>query len=1161
LGVRLLFAALGARRRRTRAAFSAAPLLRRVALFGDSARVLRGVRVMTSCNVRCVTCVLLVFALSGPASPVDAQVLYGSLVGNVTDESHAAIPGATITITHTGTGASRDTVSDTSGGYRFSAVQSGAYTLTVKVDGFRTFTRQDVAVTLNSVARIDVALTVGQLSETVTVSAERPLLQTDRAEVRSELKAADLVNLPVSINRNYQYMFRVLPGFTPPAEAHSVPSNPSRALVFNVNGASRSSNNIRIDGVSTTNVWLPHVAAYVPALESLETVNVVTSSFDAEQGLAGGSAINAQIKSGTNQLRGSLFEYHTNEKLRTRNYFAPVNTPKGKWRYNQYGGTLGGPIVKNRLFYFGSYEGTRDQQTLNRTLSVPTAALRRGDLSAAPNPIYDPFTGNPNGSGRTAFPGNIIPADRIDPTAQRLLALLPLPNLPTTAETNNYFAEAPFVLNRWTLDTKTNWMASDRLNVFGRVSVLDFVTENGTNFGNELQGQPLGSSNPGRGFGNTYNVSGGATYTLTPSLLLDAHVGFVRMNSNVAQSDIGSNKGLDLFGLPGTNGPNAYEGGTPLFDLDTFADLGTTDTFMPYYRSDDQYQAVANVNWIKGRHNIRAGTDIYYQALNHTQPEISGGDSFGARGGFRFQAGPTQILGGPGGNLYNAFAAFLLGAPNRVGRLKLVEPYTTRNWQYSLYIRDQWQASSKITVSFGTRWEYFPVPTRATRGLERYNVETNQMMIGGIGDVPKNVGVKVSKTLFAPRVGITFRPAEGMVLRAGFGITNDPYALARPLRTNHPAVLNLLVDAPNSLAYSSRTSEGIPLIADPDLGNGTVSVPSPITVFTLPDDFKRGYIRSWNVAFQKELRWGFVGEAAYVGTRQIDQLGFKELNWSPIGGQQAGRQLNQRFGRTGQTRLIAPIGDSQYDSLQTRLDRRFSNGFQFGVSYTWSKSTGVAGNPNSDGALRINIPEYYDLNLGLSDFDRPHNLNFSTILELPFGPNRRWVNDGGVLSQIVGGWQVNNILSFYSGTPFSVTAAGTSLAAPENDQRADQVVSDVRILGGIGSTNAYFDPLAFVPVTEARFGTAPFNGVRGPGVATWDFSLFRQFQLRGLNLQIRGEAFNLTNRPRFANPAANVSNLRLNPDGTVNNLNGYSVITGTVDGSERQIRLGIRLAW
>jgi len=1109
---------------------------------------------------------LLLLGLTLLPSPAAAQVLYGSIVGTVTDETGAAIPGATVTATHRETGASRDAVSDGAGAYRFPSVQTGTYTITVQLTGFRTFTRADVPVTLNNATRVDAALQVGQLSEMVTVQAHSPLLQTERAEVRAELKEREFVNLPVSLNRNYQYLFRVLPGFTPPAEAHSVPSNPSRALVFNVNGASRSSNNIRIDGVSTTNVWLPHVAAYVPALESLETVNVVTNSFDAEQGLAGGSAINVQIKSGTNALRGSAFEYHTNDALRTRNYFAPPGTSKGEWRYNQYGGTLGGPIARNKLFYFVSYEGTRDHQQLSRTVSVPTAEMRRGDLSASPTPIYDPLSGNPNGSDRIAFANNIIPANRFDPIVQRLVGLIPLPNLRnpdgTIPETNNYFVQAPFILNRWTIDSKINFNATSKLNLFGRFSVLDFFTQNGTVFGDQLQGPALGSSNPGTGSGNTYNVSGGATYTFTSNLLLDAYVGFVRMKTGVAQSDIDQRKGLDWLGLPGTNGPRSYEGGTPYFDLDTYASLGTVDTFMPYYRKDDQYQGVVNLNWLKGQHNVRVGTDIYHQALNHTQPEISGGTSFGARGGFRFRSGPTQILGGPTGNQYNAFGSFLLGLPDQIGRLKLVEPYTTRNWQYSAYARDQWEASSKLTISFGTRWEYFPIPTRANRGLERYDVNTNQMLIGGVGSVPEDLGVHVSKTMFAPRVGATYRLSDSMVVRAGFGLTNDPYSLARPLRTNHPAVLNLLLNAPNSFAFVSRLADGIPAIADPDLGSGRVSVPSPITVFTLPDDFKRGHIKSFNVTFQKELRWGFVAEAAYVATRQIDQLGFLELNWSPIGGGEAGRQLNQKFGRTGQTRLIAPIGDSRYNALQTKIERRFANGVQFGANYTLSKSEGIAGNANSDSALRINIPEFYDLNKSLSDFDRTHNLNITSIVELPFGAHRRWLSDHGVLSQIIGGWQVNNILSFYSGTPFSVTASGTSLNARENDQRADLVKPNVEILGGIGRLNPYFDPLAFKPVTDARFGTAEFNLLRGPGVANWDLGVFRQFRLRReMDLQVRMEAFNVTNRPRFSNPGGNVSNLRLNPDGTVRDPNGFAVITGTQDGSERQVRFGVRLGW
>ncbi len=312
-------------------------------------------------HVRALCSVIFLVACAMIARPLHAQVLYGSIVGSVTDASGAAMPGATVTIEQTETKLTRELVTDASGAYHFTAVPSGTYTVSVKMTGFRPFSRS-VPVTLNSVARVDAKLEIGQLSESVQVSAESPVLQTDKAEVRAELKAQELENLPVPLGRNYQQLFKVIPGFTPPADAHSIPSNPSRALVFNVNGASYSSNNTRIDGVSTTNIWLPHVAAYVPALESLETVNVVTSSFDAEQGLAGGSAINVQIKSGTNQFKGSAFEYYTNEQMRANNYFTPAGTSKGDWSYHQFGATLGGPIQHNKLFFFGSYENTRDHQ-------------------------------------------------------------------------------------------------------------------------------------------------------------------------------------------------------------------------------------------------------------------------------------------------------------------------------------------------------------------------------------------------------------------------------------------------------------------------------------------------------------------------------------------------------------------------------------------------------------------------------------------------------------------------------------------------------------------------------------------------------------------------------------------------------------------------------
>lgn len=1094
-------------------------------------------------------------------APAHAQVLYGSIVGRVTDSTAAALPGATVTITHEQTRATRETVTDATGSFQFPTVQSGTYTVVATMAGFQTFTRNNVSVTLNTVTRVEIALPVGQLTENVTVSADTEVLQTERAEIRSELRARELQDLPVPLGRNYQELFRTLPGFTPPADAHSVPSNPSRALTFNVNGASNQGNNTRIDGVSSTNIWLPHVVAYVPALESIETVNVVTNNFDAEQGLAGGAAISVQIKSGTNNLRGSAFEYHFNEKMRARPYFTPPGTNKGTWEENQFGGTLGGPIARNRLFYFVSYEGTRQNRQVPNTISVPTAAVKRGDFSATGATIYDPRTGNPDGTGRTPFANNVIPADRISEVAKKIAQYWPEPNLP--GDFNNYFVQPQFVFNRWTVDSKVNWNATDRLQVFGRYSQLDFWQNNETVLGPQLQGGPGGGGNPGVGWGDTYNFSAGLTFTPTNNIAIDSHFGWVRMNSNVEMSDLGENKGTDWLGIPGTNGPDPWDGGTPYFDLDGYADLGTTQDFMPYYRSDDQYQMVANMNWLKGSHNIRFGGDLYFTALNHIQPEILD-DSFGARGGFRFDPGSAGLRGTSTNN-FQSFATFLLGLPAEAGRLKLNEaPYTTRSWQYSFYIRDQWQVSPKMTLSFGTRYEYFPMVTRENRGIERYNLETNMMEIGGMGPIPTDLGITLQKNLFAPRIGATYRLTNTSVLRGGFGITNDPYSLSRSMRTNHPILLNLYDEAEHSWTWVRPIEQGIPIIPDPpDLSSGIIDVPGNVTVVTLPDRFDRGRVWSWNTAFEKELKWGLVGEVAYVGTRQIDQLGIQEQNWSPIGGGSAGRQLVQRFGRTAATLLIAPIGDTHYNALQTRVSRRMRNGFQFNVNYTLGKSMGLAGASNSDNQLRVRIPEYRHLNKARSDFDRRHALHITSIAELPFGRGRAFLNNGGVMAALFGGWQVNNILSFYSGLPFSVTASSTSLNSPGNTQMADRVKDEVEILGGVGRGNSYFDPFAFAPVTEARFGNAGFNILTGPGIAEWDLGIFRRFDIGRANLQFRLEGWNITNRPQFNNPGSNRSSLQLNPDGTIRNRNGYTEITGTrgAKTAERQFRVGLRLGF
>ncbi|MBI5083493.1 MAG: TonB-dependent receptor, partial [Acidobacteria bacterium] len=805
----------------------------------------------------------------------EAQVLYGSLVGAVTDPTGAPVAGAKVTATHQATNMVREGVTNGEGQYSFPGIATGEYTIKVTMAGFAEAGRKDVPVTLNNTSRLDFNLELGRTTESVEVSAQAgPLLQTDRAEVRLEMTTKKLESLPVAQGRNYQALFRTLPGFIVNKPENNSASNPSMAYQFSVNGSSRSINNTRIDGATSTNIWLPHMnGAYVPALESIETVNVVTNSFDAEQGLAGGAAISVQIKSGTNQFHGSAFEYADNSALRSRSYFLPSNQRKAKLVYHQYGATMGGRIVRDKLFFFNSFERTSDHQSANLITSVPTDAVRSGNFSGFSAIIYDPLTGAADGSGRTPFAGNRIPSNRIEPLTGKIMAMVPRTNLTSTnPEQNNFFVAAPFTFGRWTDDVKINWVPKSNVNMFGRYSILGFDLRSPTAFGDILEGPGLSGksiSSPGDADGGTHSISVGMNYVVRPTLLVDANVGIVLQPTNMWSRSSNKNYGLETLGIPGTNGPESYQGGMPRFDVGGYGFYGIANHYTPYYRRDNQYQYVTNATWIKNSHELRFGIDLYQQNMDHTQPEFVGGASMGPRGRFVFGTGPTQLCQTPDGrggctrtstsdSRANSFATFLLGLPTQLGKcIETLLPYTTRSTMYSFYLRDRWQVNHKLTVSFGTRWEYFPVPSRVDRGFERYNPSTNMMEVGGLGAVPKDLGVQVSKRLFAPRIGLAYRATNRFVIRAGYGLTNDPYSLSRPMRTNHPVLIELNVTAPNSLSSAGRLADGIPVVPVPSLGNGIIPIPGNVTANTIPTVFDRGYIQSWNVVMERDLGRGF----------------------------------------------------------------------------------------------------------------------------------------------------------------------------------------------------------------------------------------------------------------------------------------------------------------
>jgi hypothetical protein len=1091
--------------------------------------------------------------------PARSQVLYGSMVGNVSDESRAVVPGATVKITHTETNESREGQTNDVGVYSFATIFAGTYEVVISKAGFQTATRRGVAVTTNSVVRVDVMLRVGEVSQNIMVTGEAAVLQTDRADVRSEMSSATLANVPVSGGRNFQQLFVTLPGFTPPDNAYSFTSNPTRSLAIHANGTTREGNDVRIDGATANNIWLQTLAAYIPALDAIETVNVSTNSFDAEQGLAGGAAVNVQVKSGTNKIHGSAFEYHADNAMMAKAFFLPVGQRKPKSIDNDFGGTIGGPIKKDKLFYFFSYDGFRMRRIGGKYLTVPTAAIRAGDMSASPTLIYDPSTGNADGSGRIPFSNKQVP--QIDPIVKKIVDLVPAPTWPDLL-TNNFYGSGTAMFNRHTIDGKVNYHWSDKLSFAARIGWVNFIVDDPPVFGEKLGGTNVGfAGQPAKGSGSIYSNTFSGLYLLSPTFVIDGYFGLNKFRDETVNADVDKDIGLDFLGIPGTNGGPRL-GGWPNFNVTNYGEYGQVGGNVPWYHHNDQYQYVANANWTKGSHNVRFGIDTINKQLNTWE--------FNApQGAFSFSGAVTTIKGGSSPNQFNSYAQFLLGLPSSWSKGMQPEDKTSRALTYGLFLRDQWQVARKLTVDYGLRWEYHTVPTRKDRGLERYDPNTNKQLVCGVGSIPTDCGYHFSKKQFAPRLGIAYRVSPGFVIRAGYGISWTPFNIGQQLLSNYPAKAEYAQSGVNSYQPVDLLKNGIPLLSMPSLGNGIIDVPGTVTVTSLPDNYVRSYVQSWNFTLQKELGWGFVGQAGYVATRQVHQ----QYSWDMNGGRflgagQAGQPLVQRWGRTASTTIWIPMGHSLYDSLQATLQRRFAGGYQLMASYTWSKTIALCCNIKQDGGVNIQNPDYWDLNRAVAAFDRTQVFTMSGVAELPFGRGKRWLGDAGpVGAAIVSGWQLNSLFSAYTGLPFTVSASSTSLNMPSNSQQADQIKPNVAILGGVGATASYFDPLAYAPVTQARFGNSGLMSMRGPGLVNLDLGLFRNFRVtETMRIQFRAEAFNSTNTPHFSNPGTNVSNLQLNADGSVKNLGGFSVITSTTgtgrEGVDQRVfRLGLRVSF
>jgi hypothetical protein len=1114
-----------------------------------------------------VTCSMIVGLMLLTFTHARAQTLYGNVVGTVTDQSGAAVPGATVNAANGLTNQTRTALTDAKGGYTITTVPQGTYRVSVSKQGFEAFSAPGVSVTANVVVRVDAQLQVGAVNTTVEVSGiAAAQLQTDTADVHSVIPSETITNIPMP-TRTYEGVLYTVPGTTPPGgQISGGTNNPSRSMNFAANGTGVDGANVRIEGVSAYNPWVQQYTTFVPSVEAIQSINVVTNSPDAEQGLSGGPSVNITLRSGSNGVHGAFYEYNVTNATEAGNFFPPhkpshlVDNDTGSW--------ISGPIIRDKLFYFAGYEGDFINQGYPGVISVPTQAMLSGDESGSSTPIYDPATGNPDGLGRTPFPGNMIPKSRIAYAPSILASYAPAPNLPGII--NNYAVSEATEYHLHKIDTKIDYQATSKLRVSGRYGYQPYYNVQDPLFGTFLGGSAGGwtafSAN-GAGnylqYGATLAISGSATYVFSPTLVGDFTFGVTQAHQLLFPTDATEKVGLDILDIPGTNiGNLPWVGGMPDFNINYYPSSTSTTwgySYPPLQYKDPVFEYTGNITKIKGSHNIRAGEDLLRMHMNHIEVR----NTF-----FEFTGGVTDIPGGPTPNEYNAVADFLLGLPATTNNwFQTVDWLRQKDWDIALYARDQWQAMKNLTINYGLRWEHYPVPT-STPGLPYDNLQTDinnpTTELCGVAGVPSNCGIRVSWKLFAPSVGIDYRAPGNLVFRASYALSPEQIEMGSSVEQSFPAETEAVYNGANSyLSASTTTATGFPPIPTPDFALGTLPIPSGAgNVNTIAKNFTRGYIESYNVSAEKGLKAGFFASAGYVGTHFVHGDGSVNFNYGQLGGGAASQPLDI-YGITGSTTAFEPAFSDIYNSLQATLKRQMANGLMTQIAYTWSRDI-VAGATAAleTGGAGIAVPQYFPLNKQVAPTDRTQNLNVIAVYQLPFGRNEHFVH-GGIGAALLGGWSLNGMFFHLSGLPFTVTSNGAACNCPGSTVRADRVKSTVAKVGNGLYGNSWFDPTAFAPVTTASFGTNGFNSLRGPGATNLDASVFRNFHIwERLNMKFRAEGMNITNTPHFANPGANVSAASFDPDGSISSLNGFSQITNVAPlgrlEDPRYLRLGAR---
>jgi len=1028
----------------------------------------------------------------------------GRLTGTVTNASGAAVPQANVTIKNTASGMSQSVITDAAGGFSVPNLIPGTYSVSVEVTGYRRLTQDSVQVTVGQPVNITLGMQAGSTSETVEVGGAAPMIQDQNGEISRAYNSRTVSQLPLQ-DRNSEQLVELMPGNTPPATSASALNDPQRSRTWNTNGQPAVSNRRLVDGTENDELQ-QGVAIHIPTLDSVQQMNVITSNYDASNGRAGGTILNSVTRRGTNALHGSLFEFNSNSATRARDYFNPKGFSQSRYNSNLLGGSIGGPIVKDKVFFFGSWESDYLRSETPTVNTVPTADLLQGNFSNVPGvAIYNPFTGRADGTGRSQFPGNVIPVSRIIPVASALLPYFPAPNVP--GYTDNYLANVPYRNDNLRFEGRIDDRFNDRTGMYISYSYGNaFVNQNDV-FG------PIGTSAQARLRNDVASV--GLTHSFGATTTTDLRLSYNRWNNRIYNT--GGLLSAGALGISYANG-NPIAGNLPGIAIGDLPLFGSNATYPQ--TNVDQSLHVSN-GWSKRwrGNDLRFGVDLWGVRLDGFQNL-----AYGPSGAFAFGAGATSLNGntalGPYSNYANAFAAFLLGTPTQaaVGQ-SFVSP-SNYAAQWSGYISDTVQVTPKLTLNFGVRYDLFsPLQPRSSAGNFIYDLPSNTLLPINQGFVNARGNVRYDTDNWAPRFGFAYRMGEKTVIRGGYGISywngTAQFSGSQFINANSGLI--------NGVNGSYGVAGSLSQVPFPPVPLSGPTAGANFAYVVTPRNLQTPYVQSYNFMVQRDLGWATVADISYVGALGRQLPFTQDINAALPGGGVTGLPFNvSAYGnRTAPIYLRGTGSNSNYNALQLNLTKRFSKNLALTFAYTYSKSLdyGAGLAPFQDNANPRN-------NYGPSDFDRTNLLTISHVWQLPFGTGTNHLNSGW-LGHVVGPWQIDGVFRYASGSPWTPTADPGLCACPGNTVRADIVPNGTSTVVGFYPTFFGFYPYeynvqnyALAQPQAGLNGNAGRNILRGPSFTNYDMSLFRNFVfVENTRLEFRAEVYNLANSPFFANPS------------------------------------------